>query len=64
MCSQLRARLVVAFPGAVGLFHDLDSPVSLAFLIRSGSQDAAPGLDEQAIEAWLRTIVVRDARPG
>jgi transposase len=31
-CNQLRAHLAVAFPGAIGLFSELDSPVSLAFL--------------------------------
>src|ERR1700683_531312 len=38
-CNQLRAHLTVAFPAAVGLFRDLDSPISLAFLARFGSQD-------------------------
>ena len=33
-CNQLRAHLAVAFPGAVGLFAQLDSPISLAFLAR------------------------------
>jgi transposase len=33
-CNQLRAHLAAVFPGAVGLFADLDSPVSLAFLAR------------------------------
>jgi len=61
-CNQLRAHLAVAFPAAVGLFCDLDSPISLAFLARFGSQDAAP-LDEQAIAAWLKTIPVR-GRPA
>jgi transposase len=58
-CNQLRAHLAAAFPAAVGLFCDLDSPVSLAFLARFGSQDAAGQLDEQAIAAWLKTIPAR-----
>src|SRR5438132_705180 len=29
--NQLRAHLAVAFPGALGLFAQLDSPISLAF---------------------------------
>ncbi len=41
--NQLRAHLAVAFPAGVRLFHDLDSPISLAFLARFGSQDAAAG---------------------
>jgi transposase len=61
--NQLRARLAVALPAAITLFHDLDSPISLAFLARFGSQDAAAELDEQAIRAWLATIAVR-GRPA
>ena len=61
--NQPRAHLAVAFPAGVRLFHDLDSPISLAFLARFGSQDAAAGLDEQAIGAWLATIAVR-GRPA
>jgi transposase len=30
-CNQLRAHLALAFPAAIGLFSELDSPVSLAF---------------------------------
>jgi hypothetical protein len=29
LCNQLRAHLQAAFPGAVGLFNDLDSQISL-----------------------------------
>src|SRR5207244_2003188 len=39
VCNQLRAHLAVAFPAGITLFHDLDSPISLAFLARFGSQD-------------------------
>src|SRR5205807_7981652 len=31
VCNQLRAHLAVAFPAGITLFHDLDSPISLAF---------------------------------
>jgi transposase len=55
-CNQLRAHLAAAFPAAAGLFHDLDSPVSLAFLARFGCQDAAAGLDEQQMTQWLNGI--------
>ena len=55
-CNQLRAHLAVAFPAAAGLFYELDSPVSLAFLARFGSQDAVAGVDEQQMAAWLQTI--------
>jgi transposase len=64
--NQLRAHLAVAFPAAIGLFHELDGPLSLAFLARFGSQDAAAGLDEDAIAGWLSTLPARGnpAPPG
>jgi transposase len=49
----------VAFPAAVGLFYELDSPISLAFLARFGSCDAAAGVDEQQMTAWLETVSAR-----
>jgi transposase len=55
-CNQLRAHLAVAFPGAIGLFSELDSPVSLAFLAAFPGQQAAARLDEQALAAWLATV--------
>ena len=65
-CNQLRAHLAVAFPAAIGLFYELDSPISLAFLARFGSQDAAAGLDEDAVAGWLGTVPARGcpAPPG
>jgi len=65
-CNQLRAHLAVAFPGAVGLFASLDSPISLAFLARFGSHDAAGQLTEDDLAAWLHTVPHRGkaARPG
>uniref|UniRef100_UPI00193A4A06 IS110 family transposase n=1 Tax=Segeticoccus rhizosphaerae TaxID=1104777 RepID=UPI00193A4A06 len=41
LCNQLRAHLHAAFPGAVGLFRDLDSQISLRFLARFDSQERA-----------------------
>src|ERR1700748_246920 len=55
-CNQLRAHLQVAFPGAVGLFSELDSPLSLAFLAAFPGQQAAARLDEQALAALLATV--------
>ncbi len=55
-CNQLRAHLAVAFPGAVGLFARLDSPISLVFLARFGSQDAAGQLSEDDLAAWRHTL--------
>lgn len=63
VCNQLRPHLAAAFPAAIGLFFELDSPISLAFLARFGCQDAAAQLDEQAVGGWLKTIAVR-GRPA
>ena len=51
--NQLRAHLRNAFPGAVGLFAEIDSPISLAFLARSGTQDRAGWLPPRRLAAWL-----------
>jgi transposase len=53
-CNQLRAHLQGAFPGAAGLFADLDSPISLAFLARFDCQDRADWLSERRLAAWLK----------
>jgi transposase len=54
--NRLRAHLEAAFPAAAGLFSALDSPLSLAFLAAFPSRQAAAGLDEQAIAAWLAAL--------
>jgi len=53
MCNQLRAHLRGVFPAAVGLFADLDSPISLAFLARFPSAQAAGWLTLRRLQAWL-----------
>jgi transposase len=53
LANQLRAHLQVAFPGAVGLFADIDSPISLRFLARFPSAAAAAWLSERRLGAWL-----------
>jgi transposase len=55
-CSQLRAHLAVAFPAAAGLFARLDSPLSLAFLAAFPGGQAAAGLGEQDLAAWLASV--------
>ena len=45
--NQLRANLLAAFPGAVGLFAEIDSPISLTFLTRFPSAERAGWLSEQ-----------------
>lgn len=54
VANQLRAHLRVAFPGAVGLFRDIDSPISLRFLERFPSTTRAAWLSEKRLGAWLR----------
>ena len=38
LANQLRANVLAALPGAVGLFAEIDSPISLTFLTRLPSQ--------------------------
>ncbi len=54
--NQLRAHLSNAFPGAVGLFADIDSPISLAFLARFDTQDRADWLSPKRLGAWLSSV--------
>lgn len=56
LCNQLLANLQLALPGAVGLFHDLDSPISLAWLRRF-----TPGPGRLAVPEAVRGVA---ARPG
>ncbi|TMK34658.1 MAG: IS110 family transposase [Actinobacteria bacterium] len=54
--NQLLANLQHAFPGAVGLFAQLDSPISLTFLERFPTVDKAAWLSERRLQAWLRSV--------
>jgi transposase len=56
VANQLRAHLQTAFPGAVGLFAKLDSPISLAFLTRFDCQDRADWLSVKRLTAWLTSV--------
>jgi len=56
LANQLRAHLQAAFPGAIGLFADLDSPISLRFLTRFDTQDRADWLSPKRLEAWLGSV--------
>ena len=53
VANQLRAHLRITFPGAVGLFRDIDSPISLRFLERFPSTTRAGWLSEKRLGAWL-----------
>ena len=63
-CNQLRAHLDASFPAGTRLFADLGSRISLAFLTRFGSQDAAGALSEDDLGAWLRTLPSRGKAPS
>lgn len=54
--NQLRANLLTAFPGAVGLFAAIDSPITLAFLARFPTATRARWLSERRMAAWLRGV--------
>jgi transposase len=54
LTNQLLANLQLALPGAIGLFHDLDSPISLAWLRRFTTQTQADWLSPKRFDAWLR----------
>jgi transposase len=54
VANQLRAHLRIVFPGAVGLFKDIDSPISLRFLERFPSATSASWLSQKRFASWLR----------
>jgi transposase len=53
LTQQLRAQLELTFPGAVGLFADLDSPIALRFLLRFPSATKAAWLSPKRMAGWL-----------
>lgn len=53
LSNQLRAELERFWPGPVGLFSDLVSPISLAFLARYPSPADARAVGEKRLEAFL-----------
>lgn len=56
LVNQVRAQLEVCFPAAVGLFHELDSAVSIAFLRRYQTTASVARLTEARLGAFLRRI--------
>jgi transposase len=56
VANQLRAHLSRVFPGAVGLFAEIDSPISLAFLTRFDTQDRADWLSPKRLATWLSSV--------
>ncbi|HET7665022.1 MAG TPA: IS110 family transposase, partial [Mycobacterium sp.] len=56
LANQLRTHLRNVFPGAVGLFAEIDSPISLAFLTRFDTQDRADWLSPKRLGGWLSSV--------
>jgi len=56
LANQLRAHLQRTFPGAVGLFAEIDSPISLRFLARFDCQERADWLSSRRMAAWLDSV--------
>ena len=56
VANQLREHLKRVYPGSIGLFEDLDSPISLRFLTRFDCQDRADWLTPKRLGAWLATV--------
>lgn len=56
LANQLLANLQQAFPGAVGLFAQLDTQISLTFLGRFPTAEKASWLSERRLGAWLRSV--------
>jgi len=54
LSNHLRAELERFWPAPIGLFCDLDSQISLAFLQRYPSASDARGLGEQRLQAFLK----------
>jgi len=53
LVQQLSAHLALVFPGALGLFSKLESPIAGAFLTRFPSATEAAWLSPRRFDAWL-----------
>jgi len=53
LVNQLRAHLQTVLPGVVGLFCELTSPISRAFLTAFPTQDAVDALTLDELAGWL-----------
>lgn len=56
VANQLRAHLNNVMPAAVGLFSELDSAVSLAFIARFDCQERLDWLSPKRLAAWLSSV--------
>lgn len=62
-CNQLLAHLQITFPGAIGLFSDLDSLISLKFLTKYSNQTQADRLTEKHLDTWLKSVSYSGGTP-
>ena len=53
VANQLRAHLRNVLPAVIGLFADIDSPITLAFLARFDTQDKLDWLTPARLATWL-----------
>ena len=53
VANQLRAHLRNVLPAVIGLFADIDSPITLAFLARFDTQDKVDWLTPARLATWL-----------
>lgn len=53
LANQLRALLERFWPGAAGIFADVDSPIALAFLLRYPTPQSAQYVGEKRLQAFL-----------
>lgn len=63
LANQLRALLESFWPGAASIFADIDSPISLAFVLRYPTPKSAAHLGEKRLAAFLATEQYSGRRP-
>ncbi|HZB57917.1 MAG TPA: IS110 family transposase [Actinomycetota bacterium] len=56
LVNQLTSQLERCFPGAIGLFAELHSPIAVAFLRRYPASHAAASLTQAKLAAFLRRL--------
>jgi transposase len=64
LANQLRAVLERVWPGAAGIFADIDSPIALAFLLRYPTAHSAARLGEKRLAHFLTQHGYSGRRPA
>ena len=64
LANQLRALLERFWPGAAGIFADVDSPIALAFLARYPTPQSAEHVGERRLAQFLRRHAYCGRRPA